>query len=332
MADREAEIGVFLDRAGWSNATRHPLAGDASTRQYERLNLGAGTAILMDAPPDRGSDVVPFVEIARHLENLGLSPPKVLAADHGSGLLLLEDLGDALFAHVLERDPRLERELYEAATDLLVTLQGHAGPAGLTVWDTDILAGLVTDALAWLPIRNLKAKNDISAELVTVLEGIPTSNPVMALRDYHAENLIWLPQRSGDARVGLLDFQDAFAGPPIYDLVSLLCDARRDVSDDVRSVVLTRFARAKGFSEDAVDHAAAVTGVQRSLRILGVFFRLAQSGGKPGYLRFVPRVWGHILRDLDHPALASLKGPVLDSLAEPISELSATPCPTAPTV
>ena len=331
MASRSAIIDAFLAAAGWEGAARLALAGDASPRSYSRLTLAGDTAILMDAPPAAGNDVGVFVKVAGHLQGLGLSAPQVLANDNEAGLLLLEDLGDALFARVLEHQPAVQPDLYAAATDLLIALQASPPWQGCRVWDTGHLVGLIDEILDWLPLKGPGAKEAISAGVETVLTALPPARPAMALRDYHAENLIWLPGRVGLARVGLLDFQDAFAGHPVYDLVSLLSDARRDVPDDLRDETLTRFARAKAMNTGEVRHAAAAIGAQRSLRILGVFFRLARRDGKRGYLRFVPRVWGHVQRDLTHPALDPLKAVLDRGLAPPTENLVATPCPTAPT-
>lgn len=322
MADRPGIIDEFLSASGWGDASRTPLDGDASTRRYARLTLGGRSAILMDAPPDAGNDVAPFVSVAGHLKALGLSAPDMFAADTDAGLLLLEDLGDALFARVLEDQRDIEPELYAAATDLLVALQTAAPWGDARVWTTGDLTRLVAEVLDWLPLNGPGSADAISGGLETVLTAFPPAAPVMALRDYHAENLIWLPERSGLARVGLLDFQDAFAGHPVYDLVSLLSDARRDVPDALRDGMLARFAAAKGMAEDEVHHSAAAIGVQRNLRILGVFFRLARRDRKTGYLSFVPRVWGHIQRDLEHPALAPLKAAIDGGLTLPADNLA----------
>lgn len=329
MVERAENINALLAAAGWAGAERSALAGDASARRYLRLRLKDRTAILMDAPPEAGSDVTPFVEVAGHLRGLGLSAPQILAADEAAGLLLLEDLGDALFARVLEDQPDREPALYAAATDLLVTLQAAPAWRACATWDTGHLVALVDEILDWLPLARQDAKGAISAGLETVLKGLPPFEPVMALRDYHAENLIWLPDRKGLAQVGLLDFQDAFLGHPVYDLVSLLSDARRDVPEALRHEMIGRFAAAKGISEDDMRHAAAAIGVQRNLRILGVFARLARRDGKPGYLRFVPRVWAHVQRDLAHPALAPLKAAIDSDMTPPTDQQTAEPCPTA---
>jgi N-acetylmuramate 1-kinase len=150
------------------------------------------------------------------------------------------------------------------------------------------------------------AENACVDLLSDLLEREMGAGLVMILRDFHAENLIWLADRKGPARAGLLDFQLAQLGHPVYDLVSLLQDARRDVHPDTVQAMKRRFCDAKGMAMQDYDRAAAVWGAQRALRILGVFARLALQSGKTGYLSLVPRVWGHLQECLGHPALAEL--------------------------
>ncbi|MBL3594789.1 phosphotransferase [Rhodovulum sulfidophilum] len=309
---RDAAIADFLARAGWAEARRMSLAGDASNRRYDRLARDNGeTAVLMDADPATGEDVRPFLAIARHLSSLGFSAPAILAEDSARGLLLLEDLGDDLFARLAARAPQLEEPLYAAATDLLARLHRAPLPEGLASYGPAEMAELGCLPFRWyLPGQGLAAPEDeiaaVRAGLETLLaEAAPAS--VLILRDYHAENLLWLPERDGVARVGLLDFQDARIGHPAYDLVSLLQDARRDVSPGVGARMRARYVAATGTDAAAFDRACAVAGAQRNLRIIGVFARLCLRDGKPGYLSMLPRVWGHLMRDLDHPALAGLR-------------------------
>jgi aminoglycoside/choline kinase family phosphotransferase len=139
----------------------------------------------------------------------------------------------------------------------------------------------------------------------------------MILRDYHAENLLWLPDRWAEARVGLLDFQLAQMGQSGYDLVSLLQDARRDVRPETEAAMIARFCKAKGIDPAAFAPTYATLGAQRALRIIGIFARLCLKGGKPGYVQLIPRVWGQLLRNLAHPALAPLAALCRDLLPEP---------------
>lgn len=325
MTNRAVLAQALLAQTDWSNAIRKPLAGDASNRKYERLtdpDTGQ-TAVLMDAPPEKGEDVRPFVRVAEHLRKIGLSAPEIIAEDAEYGFLLLEDLGDALFARAIPKDPAIERTLYEAATDVLVAL--HAAP----ILTLDSYGPRVMTELAALALTkyaggiNGAVDQDALERFENRFEDIlrqTTQGPkVLVQRDYHAENLLWLPEREGIKRVGLLDFQDAMLGHPAYDLVSLLQDVRRDVPAGIEMSMINRYIAATGADEHAFRTAYAVLGAQRNLRILGVFARLGTDYGKPHYVDLIPAVWHHLMRDLDHPALA----PVSDLLR------AALPLPTA---
>ena len=314
MPDRQTLAARFLDAAGWAGARRAGLAGDASHRRYERLAAGTGeTAVLMDAPPGTGEDVRPFLAIARHLSGLGLSAPRILAADAEHGFLLLEDLGDDLFARLLARDPSRETGFYAAATDVLVELHRQPAPEGLAAYDARTMPPLAALAFDWYlagasgTAPREAARGALTGAMAEALAAHAAApRPVLVLRDYHAENLIWLPDRQGPARVGLLDFQDARAGHPGYDLISLIEDARRDVSEPTRAAAIRRYLDATGTAGEPFGAALASLGAQRNLRILGVFARLSMLYGKPHYVDLIPRVWQHLQRDLSHPALARL--------------------------
>ena len=218
--------------------------------------------------------------------------------------------------------PARERPLYEAAIDTLVHLHSMAAPGWAQPYAAADMADLAALAATWyragiLDGRDTAAEAEIADTLRPLLERVAAPHPVLILRDYHAENLIWLPQRSGIARVGLLDFQDAMLGHAAYDIVSLLEDARRDVSAGTRDAMIARYVDATGV--DAAEFRAAfhVMGAQRNLRIVGVFARLCLRDGKPHYLDLIPRVWAHLMSDLDHPDLAALKSVVQDTLPPP---------------
>ncbi len=313
MTDRAALLRAFLDNARWGDSVRTPLAGDASNRRYERLIRGTETAVLMDAPPDKGEDVRPFVAIARHLSDLGLSAPRILSEDAAHGFLLLEDLGDALFARVLKAEPAAEATLYAAAVDVLCELHRHPAPAGLAPYDATTMPALGALAIDWYLAGTAEtdagghhrgAMIDALAEALDRLA--PVRKPILVQRDYHAENLLWLPDRTSLARVGLLDFQDARAGHAGYDLVSLIEDARRDVAEETRNMAIQRYADATGWAVADLIAALAALGAQRNLRILGVFARLSMHYGKPHYVDLIPRVWKHLQRDLGHPRLTEV--------------------------
>ncbi|MBV0913494.1 aminoglycoside phosphotransferase family protein [Anianabacter salinae] len=322
MRNRAEVMAAFLDRAGWGAATRSLLAGDASNRRYERLRLGDQRAVLMDAPAERGEDVRPFVAIARHLTACGLSAPQILAKDPQAGLLLLEDLGDDVFARVLERAPQDEPMLYRAAVDALLALHAAPLPGGVGAYDVALMTDKAALAYDWYLMGatgsvDTAALAAFRAETETVLAPMMRERQVLILRDYHAENLIWLPHRDGPARVGQLDFQDALIGHPAYDLVSLLKDARRDLAPDTEEAALAGMIARSGADPDSFRAAYAVLGAQRNLRILGVFARLSLHFGKPHYVDLIPRVWSHLVTSLDHPSLAALRDRVLSDLPAP---------------
>jgi aminoglycoside/choline kinase family phosphotransferase len=313
MTDRADLIDRFLARSGWGRSARVPLAGDASTRRYERLDSDGARAVLMDADPARGEDVRPFAALATHLRGIGLSAPGVLAADADAGLLLIEDFGDDRYDRAIAAGAD-EAGLYDTAIDALARVQAGPVPDGLPAWDAAaMLRGAALPFDWYLP--GLGATEDPSGaaqaavldELGALLATLDAA-PVLVLRDYHAQNLIWLPARVGAARVGLLDFQDAGPGHPAYDLVSLIEDARRDLAPGLGPVLRARFAAATGRDDGALARACAILGAQRNLRILGLFVRLAHRDGKPAYLDLMPRVWRHLHGDLAHRDLAGLRG------------------------
>ena len=317
MPDRAALISDFLNHSGWGSAPRKLVAGDASNRRYERLERGAGnTAILMDAPPDKGEDVRPFVTITNHLRDAGLSAPQIYAQDDTLGLLLIEDLGDDLFARVMAAEPTLEKPLYAASVDVLVHLHQEQVPE-LPRYNADVMTNRAALAYDWYQRGvsgrvNVADKEAFSATFHIRLAPLDLAPAVLIQRDYHAENLIWLPERTGVRNVGLLDYQDAMLGHRAYDLVSIVQDARRDVPKDIGDMMIKRYLNATELDEVQFRNALALLGAQRNLRILGVFARLSMHYGKPHYVDLIPRVWGHIQTNLSHPALASIK-PLIDA-------------------
>lgn len=338
MADsaREALKKDFLETSGWGGAERRHLAGDASNRSYERLTLaaGGGRAVLMDAPPEKGEDLFPFLAAGAALENLGLSSPATLAADLPLGLAIIEDLGDDLYARVCAAAPEKETALYQASVDLLASIAGHDAPAALcwggqsrplAPYDDAVLRREAALAIEWWRpgATGERTPDDLRQEFLGLVSAATgrASADVLVLRDYHAENLIWLPERDGLRRVGLLDYQDALAGSPAYDLVSLLEDARRDTSSDLREAMIDRFLdRSPALDRRSFLRDYAALGAQRNLKIVGIFARLWLRDGKDGYLAMIPRVWDHLMRDLEHPALADLRAFVARWIPAPTAE------------
>src|SRR5438270_5355779 len=299
----------FLAASGWAGAEILPLAGDASFRRYFRVVHGDRTAVLMDAPPPH-EDPRPFIAVAEWLIGRGLSAPEILARDLEKGLLLLGDFGNARLRETLDNDPARERELYELATDILVHLHGHAPmpglkPLGLEQWLDEL--SLFTD---WY-CPAVGAEADVDAYRAAWSEVLgPVANdglgPVTVLRDYHAENIMLVEGRGGVAHFGLLDFQDALAGHPAYDLASVLEDARRDVSPEIERAMIDRYVGATA-ADERLERAYWALAAQRNTRILGVFTRLWKRDNKPGYRRFQPRMWGLLERDLAHGNLTPVR-------------------------
>lgn len=315
---RLEQITQFLAPTRFAGAELLPLAGDASFRRYIRLRKGAETAMLMDAPPDK-EDIRPFVAVAEYLHANGFSAPFIHARHEGQGLLLLEDLGDDSFSAVLRANPGKERELYEAAIDVLAEWHDAAAnfskPAELVLpcYDESLLlreAALLPD---WfLPmIAGAEKAEALREEYMALWKKIIAQSGLVSNvwvhRDYHADNLMWLPGRDGHKRVGLLDFQDGVYGDAAYDLVSLLEDARRDVPPVLALDMLERYIAASGIARERFLQGYAVLGAQRNCKIVGIFSRLAVRDGKRSYLNFLPRVWRHLEHDLQHPLLADLK-------------------------
>ena len=301
MADMIPPAGAsaFLAEHGWSG-TITPVAGDASFRRYFRVTEAARSAILMDAPPPH-EDPRPFIAVAEWLRGRGFAAPAIHAADLGQGLVLLEDFGDARLREAADAEGPQALPLYAAAIDLLVELAAHPAEE-LAPYDRTVLhreAGLFTDW--YCPAVRLTVDDEgYRAAWDAVLEHGLADAPVTVLRDYHAENLMLV---GPDRVLGLLDFQDALAGHPAYDLVSLLQDARRDVDPSVEDAMLARYRAATG-AGDAFMRAYHVLGAQRNAKIIGIFTRLWKRDGKPRYAALCPRVWAYLERDLSQPVLA----------------------------
>lgn len=315
--NRSEVIDQFIETIpSWHGAKRAMLAGDASFRKYERISLRNNHAVLMDAPPDK-EDTRPFLKVANYLTDHTLSAPRIIAYNTENGLALLEDLGDDLYARVLVRQPELEEQLYLSATDVLVELYHMAEKENLEgfipTFDTDRMLQQVALLPEWfMPLASgWETPDTLKKEYLdiwrSVLAKLPPLRRVMVLYDYHAENMIWLPDREKAARTGLLDFQDAMVGSPAYDMVSFLEDARRDVAETTVQKTIEHYLQQTGIAHDAFMAAYKLMGAQRNCRIVGTFARLAVRDGKKRYLSFMPRVWAHVMNDVSHPLLAPVK-------------------------
>jgi tRNA threonylcarbamoyl adenosine modification protein YjeE len=339
QVERLRALRQFLGGAGYADANRRRMPGDASIRSYARLIRDDGVFILMNSPrrPDGpaiydgksysgavhlAEDVKPFVAIAGGLRERGFSAPAIHHADIDEGFLITEDFGTA---GLVEGDPPAPlAERYGTATDMLAALHGKALPATLPVapqisyaipvFDTSALLVELGLMLEWyLPDRDVAPSADTHAEFVTIwhelLSKAAAAAKTWVLRDFHSPNVIWLDQRPGIAKVGIIDFQDAVLGPAAYDLVSLLQDARVDVPEQLELTLLTRYIKARrasdpGFDPKGFAELYAIMSAQRNTRLLGTFARLNRRDGKPQYLRHQPRIFGYLSRSLAHPALA----------------------------
>jgi N-acetylmuramate 1-kinase len=342
--ERLRALSHFLSGTDYAEAAAEYLQGDASTRSYARLVLPHRTAILMnsprqpDGPPIRdgkpysalvhlAEDVVPFVAVGQALRDRGLAAPAIYAFDLDQGFLLLEDLGDRMFGAEIARGMPIA-ELYAPAVDVLASLageqppellaiEGHA-PYRLPAYDAD---ALLTEALLlvdwfWPALHGTlvpkSVRDDFTALWQPMLACASKADKALILRDFHSPNLVWLPDRQGLQRVGILDFQDALVGPSAYDLVSLLQDARLDVPEALEARLFDRYCAARGasdrhFSSDQFRTLYATLGAQRNSKILGIFARLAKRDGKRGYLSHIPRVARYLERNLAHSALGGLR-------------------------
>ena len=319
---RQHAISEFLKANGYGKAELAPLAGDASFRRYIRLHQDGKSYMLMDAPPEK-EDVRPYLAIARYLHKNGYSTPEILAQDEAQGFLLLEDLGDETFTRILKAAPEneaLETQFYEAAIDLLAAwhqpqslMRNRAGGLPLPIYDEALLLREVALLPNWyLPqVVGREQAAPARAEFMELWEKLlrreKLETQYFVHRDYHADNLMWVPGRADVARVGLLDFQDGVYGDAAYDLVSLLEDARRDVSPALAESMLKRYIAATGAEEEELRRHYALLGAQRNMKIVGIFVRLGARDGKTHYLNYLPRVWAHLEHDLQHPALAEIR-------------------------
>ncbi len=333
---------AFLDAAGWTEAQRRHLQGDASTRRYERIVSDSRHAVLMDSPrqPDGpvirdgkpysriahlAEDVRPFVAMDAALLRAGFSAPELYAHDLDAGFLLLEDLGRDGILAAGAPDPQRYREAAELLAAIHAEPRPHILPLPdgsihtLPLFDRDALAievSLLTDWYAPhavgapLPQAALDTFVAVWGALFDRLDGAEKS---WVLRDYHSPNLLWLPGRDGVRQVGLLDFQDAMIGPAAYDLASLLQDARVTVAASLEAELFAAYIAARrrrdpGFDEAALTSAFAIMAAQRATKVLGIFARLDRRDGKPQYLRHIPRLKTYLARTLRHPDLAGLAG------------------------
>ncbi len=315
---------TFLTKNGISDYKISKVAGDASFRSYYRINTSAGSYVLMFAPPPH-EDVRPFARVAEFLVEKDFSAPKIIARNDELGFLLLEDFGDDTYSRVLERDISQEFTLYKAACDCLLDLHSKPVLKDTQQYNHALLFREVMLFIEWyLPLQ----KKSISTKEIANFKNLwfqvfdqlsqskslrdylqKNEDPVLVLRDYHADNLMVLPERNGIKRVGLLDFQDAVLGSRAYDLVSLLEDARRDLSEENRARVFNHYLQVSPCNKEDFKNDYEILSLQRNIKILGIFARLSLRDGKHHYLSFLPRVLNFVTLRLES------ENPILTEIA-----------------
>jgi aminoglycoside/choline kinase family phosphotransferase len=303
--ERSALRTSFLTREGLEKETLLPLAVDASNRRYFRLP----SCLLMDAPPPE-ENTRQFHMIAELLQSTGLTVPKIFATDHHHGFLLIEDLGALSYRTALDKDISEEclySETMKALAHLHITLSDNT--LALPSYDLDLFLDRAGLFLKWYDHSlSHDAQQEFRGLWSDVYKRQPQLPHSLMMRDVMVDNLFWLPERAGMNRCGFIDFQDGLWGPVTYDLVSLLEDARRDISPRFAQQMIDLYLNSvPHLSRDDFWRSYSLWGAQRSTRILGVFSRLAKRDGKPHYLAHLPRVWTYLKRDLEDPSLKALK-------------------------
>jgi N-acetylmuramate 1-kinase len=334
-------VATILEKAGWSDAKRLFMQGDASVRAYEKLVASSGeTAILMISPPrpdgpilrygkpyaaiaKLADDIRAFIALAEGLRQQGYSTPRLYAHSVADGLAILEDLGDEFIAGPSSPTP----ERYSLAVDLLADLHGRDLSSELPVddetyvirpYDAEAMLVEVELALDWYAphVARVSPASGARAQFLSLwrdaLAPILAEPRTWTLRDYHSPNLLWLAGREGLAKIGLIDFQDCVLGPPAYDLAALLQDARVDVDEELELKLMAQYMRRRlaanpQFDVNAFATAYAIMGAQRATKILGIFTRLDRRDGKPQYLAHVPRIERALAKSLAHPMLSAIK-------------------------
>ena len=325
MADRENLITDFLNNSGWKNAKRSGLAGAASFRQYQRISLKNKNAILMNAPPEKES-IKPFIYFTQHLRSLGYSAPEILATDTKTGLIILEDLGDTTFTIMIAQGSN-EKTLYECAVDLLIDMHRRPKkqivPKNISLYDDKAFIQEALLLTKWYTPQvggktlSIDAKKNFELIWQQLLSKCPTIKDTLVLRDFHADNLMWLPNRFGISACGILDYQDALLGPAIYDLMSLLEDVRRDIRPEFVKFLQTRYLNAfPKIKPYDFNNSFSILAAQRHCKVIGIFSRLALRDGKFSYLSYLPRAWRLLEDKCLSPPLSPLKN-WLDKYIEP---------------
>ena len=290
----------FLQQNGYSNFAIKKIAGDASFRSYYRISFADKDLILMFAPPEF-EDIRPFIKVDKFLRQNSFLAPEILAIDQENGFLLLQDFGDISYTKFLQKNIRSEVEIYKMATDELIKLHQIIPSKYIDLvekYNNAVLFREVSLFIDWyLPLNNKKAslsqKQKFKHLWFEQFDRLHVDANYFVLRDYHADNLM-LVDSDNEKKVGLLDFQDALIGSKAYDLVSLLEDARRDVDQQTVQEILTYYVAKTGCNKLSLYRDYEILSLQRNIKILGIFARLALRDNKKSYLDLLPRVLSHV--------------------------------------
>lgn len=313
-SERECLRDTFVSQNGWFGATTTALQPDASFRRYFRLERAGVSAMLMDAPPMR-EQITPFITIAHHLNELGLVAPEIYHHDKNNGFILMEDFGDNTFTQLLNAGTN-ETNLYRSAVDALIRLQENPAAIQINVPSYDrqtmIDESLLMPDWYYPAVRGAPVTTRIRQDYIDawhqVLNHLPALDPTLVLRDFHIDNLIQVNRGDVAGQCGLLDFQDAVIGPPAYDLMSLLEDARRDISpESVESMLRHYLSSMPDIDSDFFMSSYHVLGLQRHCKVAGIFTRLATRDAKPAYRQHLPRVLKFISLRLNHPLVMPIR-------------------------
>lgn len=303
-------IKSFINENLEGNCRIIAMDGDASLRSYCRVFAGNKSYILMDSSLDPES-MRSFLKVGSVLLEF-YSAPKVIAVDSQNHLALLEDLGEASYTSLLGGDKKQESELYKNAVELLVDLHGRHIDVQFDSYSKNLLLDEAVLLVDWYYplIMGKEISKNLRREYIDlwleVFSKVRLQKKCLVLRDYHADNLIWLQYRSGLKKVGLLDFQDAVMGSVAYDLVSLLEDARRDVSPQVASEMIDLYIDGTRVDRESFVADYNILGAQRNSKILGIFARKFVQDRDLRYLAFLPRVLSYLCNDLKHLELSSM--------------------------
>ncbi len=305
MDRSEADIPAFLRSFGWQNAIRIPLAGDMSSRRYERLRSGDKTLVLMVSDKDVSS----FMDITNWLLGLGCSAPRVKAIDAKARLIALEDFGDVPVRMLLS-EPTKRKDAFELVVDLLLRIREGTNsnlsrPSADQLIEWTLLADQHYSGLDTEGLRGFRQV--LRSQLAEALQ----ETTAVSLRDFHSDNLMWLPDRTGINRLGLLDYQDAFLTHPAYDLMSFLTDARTPISAQERDLTIENYLALSKDAPDSFKAAFFALSAQRNLRILGIFARAGKRLDK------LPLVHRYFRDALEHPMFDKVRRDTLVAVPAP---------------